>query len=76
MFLGRGGRIQVLVQPIRNRGLQGEMQFDFFAIQRAPNSGKGLPVRVHGAKLNRTVLYPILIERAAVLRSDPETAQA
>src|SRR5579859_1045559 len=72
-------RIEVLVEPLCNRGPQSEMELDFIAIQGTPVP-QWRRIRfalcIQRAEFHRILLDAILIARGAISWSDPEIAQA
>src|SRR6478735_7399607 len=71
--------VQVLIEPFCNRGVQGEMELNFIAIQGAPVPLGGsvrFAIRIERAKFHGVLLDAILVARGAVLGSDPQVAQA
>jgi len=71
--------VEVLIEPLCNRGSQSEMELDFIAIQGAPVPGWRrirFAIRIERAKFYGVLLDAILVARGAISWSDPEIAQA
>lgn len=71
--------VQVLVEPVRDRCPQSEMELDFVTIQGSPFPKRGrkrFAIGVDRAKFDASSLNAIFVTRSAISGSNSEIAQA